>query len=83
MSRPLLLGIFALSLAVRLWFNFVFPYINNAGAADGSEYLRLAHAIDQYLSQPGSDVSILFGFKQSGPIFPLFIISAEGWSALR
>lgn len=82
MSRPLLLGIFALSLAVRLWFNFVFPHINNAGAADGSEYLRLAHAIDQYLSQPGSDVSLLFGFKQSGPIFPLFIIFWQKVGAL-
>lgn len=77
MSRPLLLGIFALSLAVRLWFNFVFPHINNAGAADGSEYLRLAHAIDQYLSQPGSDLSILSGFKQSGPIFPIFILLCQ------
>lgn len=77
MSRPLLLGIFALSLSVRLWFNFVFPHINNAGAADGSEYLRLAHAIDQFLSQPGSDLSILSGFKQSGPIFPIFILLCQ------
>ncbi|PZM85351.1 MAG: hypothetical protein DKT66_03975 [Candidatus Melainabacteria bacterium] len=82
MSRPLLLGIFALSLVVRLWFNFVFPHINNAGAADGSEYLRLAHAIDLYLSQPGSDLSILSGFKQAGPVFPLFILLCQKVGAL-
>ncbi|MBX9951368.1 MAG: hypothetical protein K2Y39_19525 [Candidatus Obscuribacterales bacterium] len=77
MSRPLLLGIFALSLAFRLWFNFVYPHVNNAGAADGSEYLRLAHALDRYFSQPHSDLSILSGFKQSGPVFPLFILFCQ------
>lgn len=82
MSRPLLLGIFALSLAFRLWFNFVFPHVNNAGAADGSEYLRLAQALDRYFSQPNSELSILSGFKQSGPIFPLFILFCQKVGAI-
>jgi len=82
MSRTLLLGIFALSLAFRLWFNFVYPHINNAGAADGSEYLRLAQALDRYFSQPDSELSILSGFKQSGPVFPLFILLCQKVSGI-
>ncbi len=77
MSRPLLFGIFALSLAFRLWFNFAFPHINNAGAADGSEYLRLAESLRQFFSHQGSELSILSGFKQAGPVFPLFLLFCQ------
>jgi hypothetical protein len=77
MSRPLLFGIFALSLAFRLWFNFAFPHINNAGAADGSEYLRLAEALRQFFSHQNSELSTLSGFKQAGPVFPLFILFCQ------
>ncbi|MCC7528310.1 MAG: hypothetical protein IT342_07295 [Candidatus Melainabacteria bacterium] len=76
MSRPLLFGIFALSLAFRLWFNFAFLQVNIAGAADGSEYLRLADALNQFFSQK-SELSVLSGFKQAGPVFPLFILICQ------
>lgn len=77
MSRPFLIGIFVLSLAFRLWFNFAYPHTSSAGAADGSEYLRLAEALRIFFSQSNGDLSILSGFKQSGPVFPLFILVCQ------
>lgn len=77
MSRSYLLGVFAFSLALRLWFNFATQHPNNAGTADGSEYLRLAEALRQFLSNPFGDITLLSGFKQSGPVFPLFVLLCQ------
>ncbi len=68
-----LLYLFAVSLAIRLWFNFGTEHINAAAASDASEYLRYATALSKL------DWSALsFGaewkeFIISGPAFPFFL----------
>lgn len=67
MSRRLLFTIFIIALVARLWFNFVDPHVNNAGAADGSEYLRNARALGEVLSNwPFISGEITSNFFQGG-----------------
>lgn len=85
MSRPFLIAVFTLSLAVSFWFNFVSDHINNAGVADASEYMRLAIALAHFLRHdPGFyfsggpelklALSELKGFSQAGIVFPGYIL---------
>ncbi len=75
-SKPLtaLLYIFAVALAVRLWFNFGTEHINCYGVSDASEYLRYATALSKL-----NFVAPMFGpewkeFAISGPTFPFFLL---------
>ena len=92
MSRPYLIAVFVLSLAVSLWFNFSSDHINNAGVADASEYMRLAIALGHFLSHdPGFyfangpelklALSELKGFSQAGIVFPGYILLSWWLSA--
>ncbi len=74
-SKPLsaLLYLFAVALAVRLWFNFGTEHINCYGVSDASEYLRYATALSKL-----NFAAPVFGpewkeFAISGPTFPFFL----------
>lgn len=85
MYRFYLIAVFFVALAIQLWFNFTDAQIINAGAADGSEYLRDAKALSQFLKHEPSfyftqspelkaELAKLKGFSQSGYIFPAYIL---------
>lgn len=74
------LVIFAIALALRLWFNFGTDHINAAAACDASEYIRYTAALSNLVA------SHQFGpqwkeFVITGPSFPIFLwLSSFCWT---
>lgn len=72
-------AVFAVALALRLWFNFAGGHYNAFAIGDAAEYLRNAQVLCTFFQQsPGTaDYTQLKCLGMSGPIFPGFLAACH------